>query len=84
MLKKFRANVLKSQVNKKLCFYPSSLPLDERLDLLFQHCKIKFNWGGGVLLFLILFCQRLQISRVTTTFKVAQESFQHLHFYGSL
>ena len=34
-----------SQGNKKLCFCPSSLALDERLDgqnLLFQHCVIKF------------------------------------------
>ena len=33
-----------SQENKKLCFCPSSLALDERLDmqnLLFQHCVIK-------------------------------------------
>ena len=33
-----------SQENKKLCFCPSSLALDERLDgqnLLFQHCMIK-------------------------------------------
>ena len=33
-----------SQENKKLCFSPSSLALDERLDgqnLLFQHCVIK-------------------------------------------
>ena len=35
-----------SQENKKLCFCPSSLALDERLDgqnLLFQHCVIKLN-----------------------------------------
>ena len=34
-----------SQENKKLCFCPSSLALNERLDgqnLLFQHCVIKF------------------------------------------
>ena len=34
-----------SQLNKKLCFCPSSLALDERRDgqnLLFQHCVIKF------------------------------------------
>ena len=33
-----------SQENKKLCFCPSSLALNERLDgqnLLFQHCVIK-------------------------------------------
>ena len=33
-----------SQGNKRLCFCPSSLALDERLDgqnLLFQHCVIK-------------------------------------------
>ena len=33
-----------SQKNKKLCFCPSSLALDERLDaqnLFFQHCVIK-------------------------------------------
>ena len=36
-----------SQENKKLCFCPSSLALEERLDvqnLLFQHCVIKVYW----------------------------------------
>ena len=40
-----RGGHFESQGNKKLCFCPSSLALDERLDgqnLLFQHCVIKF------------------------------------------
>ena len=39
-----RGGHFESQGNKKLCFCPSSLALDERLDgqnLLFQHCVIK-------------------------------------------
>ena len=40
-----RGSHFESQGNKKLCFCPSILALDERLDgqnLLFQHCVIKF------------------------------------------
>ena len=40
-----------SQGNKKLCFCPSSLALDERLDvqnLLFQHCVIKVYCNNAV------------------------------------
>ena len=40
-----RGGHFESQGNKKLCFCPPSLALDERLDgqnLLFQHCVIKF------------------------------------------
>ena len=40
-----RGGHFESQGNKKLCFCPSSLALNERLDgqnLLFQHCVIKF------------------------------------------
>ena len=39
-----RGDHFESQGNKKLCFCPSSLALNERLDgqnLLFQHCVIK-------------------------------------------
>ena len=39
-----RGGHIESQGNKKLCFCPSSLAPDERLDgqnLLFQHCVIK-------------------------------------------
>ena len=42
-----RGGHFESQGNKKLCFCPSSLALNERLDghnLLFQHCVIKFYW----------------------------------------
>ena len=42
-----RGGHFESQGNKKLCFCPSSLALDERLDgqnLLFQHCVIKVYW----------------------------------------
>ena len=41
-----RGGHFESQENKKLCFCPSSLALDGRLDgqiLLFQYCVIKFN-----------------------------------------
>ena len=44
-----RGGHFESQGNKKLCFCPSSLALDERLDgqnLLFQHCVIKFYYGA--------------------------------------
>ena len=40
-----RGGHLESKENKKLCFFPSSLVLDERLDgqiILYQHCVIKF------------------------------------------
>ena len=43
-----RGGHFESHGNKKLCFCPSSLALDERLDgqnLLFQHCVIKFYWA---------------------------------------
>ena len=42
-----RGGHFESQGNKKLCFCPSSLALNERLDghnLLFQHGVIKFYW----------------------------------------
>ena len=44
-----RGGHIESQGNKKLCFCPSSLALDERLDgqnLLFQHCVIKVYDSG--------------------------------------
>ena len=43
-----------SQENKKLCFCPSSLALDERWggqNLLFQHCVIKFYYMTFLLFF---------------------------------
>ena len=47
-----RGGHFESQENKKLCFCPPSLALDERLDgqnLLFEHCVIKF-YGSKVFL----------------------------------
>ena len=65
-----RGGHIESQGNKKLCFCPSSLALDERLDgqnLLFQHCVIKIDYfiESATYGFLFTSCETLENERVS-------------------
>ena len=58
-----RGGHFESQGNKKLCFFTSSLALNERLavqNLLFEHCVIKVYYLLPVCLFVCLFVSQIK------------------------